>query len=67
MVNQSQDKLLIIKKENLNCKRMWAVPLRKQLKEAGGERAGQEFLLYKSRGMKDPPLQDPLQLLVPKP
>lgn len=44
---------------------MWVVPLRKQLKESGRETIGQAFLLHKSRGMKDPLLQAPLQILVP--
>lgn len=33
------------RKEGLNCKRMWTAPLGKQLREAGGEWAGQGFLL----------------------
>lgn len=43
---------------------MWAAPFRKQLREAGGEKAVQEFLSYKCRRTKDPLLQAPLQILV---
>ena len=49
----------------MNRKRMWVVPLRKQLKESGREKIGQAFLLYKSRGNEDPLLQAPLQILIP--